>query len=72
MSVSISGGPALQPGAPQPLFDISLTGNAGLGTPSHYDVSPDGQRFLIATAAGDTPEISPIHLILNWPELLKR
>ena len=73
MSVSISSGTAIQAGTPQPLFDINLTTDGGVGTPSHFDVSPDGKRFLIATSAGETSAISPvIHIVLNWPGLLQR
>jgi len=35
-----------------------------------YDVSPDGQRFLVNTA--DEPAAStPLTLVVNWPALLK-
>lgn len=35
-----------------------------------YDVSDDGQRFIINTVAGD-PMAPPINVVLNWPALLK-
>jgi hypothetical protein len=34
-----------------------------------YDVSPDGQRFLVNTAA-EPSSSTPITLITNWPALL--
>ena len=41
----------------------------------HYDVSPDGKRFLLLkdaeTAAGAKPAAPEIHLVLNWAEELK-
>ena len=39
-----------------------------------WDVSPDGERFLmIKTAASDdgTPATAQIHIVLNWIEELK-
>jgi Tol biopolymer transport system component len=72
MAVSISGGSTLQPGIPQPLFDVRFRGN-GIGFPSQYDVTPDGKRFLVNMAvAASESEVSPIHVVLNWPELLKK
>jgi serine/threonine-protein kinase len=39
----------------------------------NYDVSPDGQRFLMLQAVGrrDAP-VTDIHVVLNWSEELKR
>jgi serine/threonine protein kinase len=51
---------------PKPLFVLSepWTGRW------RYDVSPDGQRFLVGRADREaTPVVS---LIMNWPELLRR
>jgi hypothetical protein len=70
IAVGISGTSVVQLGAPQMLFEVRLVGN-GLGYASQYDVTSDGQRFLVNTAAVNS-EISPIHVILNWTELLKR
>jgi Tol biopolymer transport system component len=71
-AVSISGGSTIQPGSPEALFDVHVTSGGGIGTPSKYDVTSNGQKFLVNVAASDAPEISPIHVILNWTELLKR
>jgi len=35
-----------------------------------YDVTPDGQRFLMAKAAGQGPQ--EINVVLNWIEELKQ
>lgn len=53
-------------GAAQPLFEVSRTGIQK----SIYDVSSDGQRFLvnIADVQGQT---NPITLIVNWTAGLK-
>jgi Tol biopolymer transport system component len=51
-----------------PLFQLR-----SMGWWWHYDVSKDGQRFLVDTALPDTSSSSSeIALILNWPELLKK
>ena len=36
-----------------------------------FDVSPDGQRFLIGTLIGDT-KAAPPTVILNWTAALKK
>jgi hypothetical protein len=36
-----------------------------------YDVSPDGQRFLINTI-DESSSVAPLTLIENWPLLLKK
>jgi len=71
MAVAISSGDTLQPSAPQPLFDVHTKGGGGIGTPSQFDVTPDGKRFLVNTAVAGS-ELSPIHVILNWPALLQK
>jgi Tol biopolymer transport system component len=38
-----------------------------------YDVSRDGQKFLInATPSSSGPPVIPITVVLNWPTLLKK
>ena len=71
MAASVkSGGTEFQFDVPKPLFKtrtLSLEGAIF----HEYDVSPDGQRFLVGTLQGDINEQSP-KLILNWPALLKK
>jgi hypothetical protein len=58
-------GPAFQVGTVRPLF------NARPGGPNYvYDVTPDGQRFLVNTLV-DEAASAPITLVVNWPALLK-
>jgi eukaryotic-like serine/threonine-protein kinase len=78
MSVTINpSGATVQSGTPQELFDTkSVTQMAGHQLSwLPYDISADGQRFLIARSAenlsGDTATI-PISVVLNWKRLLKR
>jgi eukaryotic-like serine/threonine-protein kinase len=67
---------AIEAGLAKPLFDTKLkpSTQAGLGPRSDYAVTPDGQRFLIivpASAQNAADPADPIHVILNWPALLK-
>jgi len=52
--------------SPQPLFQTRAryTGERS------YDVSADGQRFLINDMVLDQP-VSPIVMVLNWPAMRK-
>ena len=37
-----------------------------------FDVSPDGQRFLIHQQSSEAAENAQIHVVLNWSEELRR
>jgi hypothetical protein len=53
---------------PKALFKTRMfTGRIQSGI--EYDVTADGQRFLIGTQVG---EPSPVSVILNWTESLKK
>jgi serine/threonine protein kinase len=60
-----------RPGTPKPLFQTHLE----QGVFRDYDVTSDGQRFLLNvptnTSTGDT-EDGPITVIVNWPKLLQK
>ena len=64
-----TGGPEFEFAAPKPLFKTRMMAWA-LGF-HEYDVSPDGQRFLIGTLIGDTKAAAPT-MILNWTAALKK
>jgi hypothetical protein len=68
MSVPITLGPLPEIGKPQPLFQTSIESVTGFAW-HQYDVSLDGQRFLV-----NTPEIikPPITVVLGWPALVGR
>jgi Tol biopolymer transport system component len=69
MSVSVDSGPVtLKLGVPKPLFQTRLEFDS-LGKP--YDVSADGNRFLLAQPLEESTSV-PITVIVNWPELLKK
>ena len=56
-------------GVVRPLFDLpTLPTEQGRAL---YDVSPDGQRFLVNTIEEQTG-IAPITVVVNWPSLLKK
>jgi hypothetical protein len=75
MAAPVRGDPAgagLEVGAPMALFQTRLT-LQGVGAPDPrqtYDVTADGQRFLLNLAAEESG--SPITVILNWTAGLRR
>ncbi|HWZ56712.1 MAG TPA: protein kinase [Verrucomicrobiae bacterium] len=58
-------------GAPVGLFQASPREAAATSEQAFYDVSRDGQRFLINTEARQTA-VEPMTLILNWTAKLKK
>ena len=65
-----TGGTEFQFDAPKSLFKTRTLALEG-GIFHEYDVSPDGQRFLIGTLVGDT-KAAPPTVILNWTADLKK
>jgi len=65
MTVPIELAPTFKPGKPAVLFEMPLP-ESSPGDPSRFAVTPDGQRFLVLTTETQTPEVSPVHVILNW------
>lgn len=53
----------------KPLFKTRMLGR--VGSVHEFDVTPDGQRFLIGTLIGD-PKAPPPTVILNWTAALKK
>jgi Tol biopolymer transport system component len=73
MTVEVSTKPDFRAGVPKPLFRVPVTGGVG-GAPGiawRWDVSPDGQRFLVNTAPEDRSS-TPVTVVANWGGLLKR
>ncbi|MDA2923602.1 winged helix-turn-helix domain-containing protein [Acidobacteria bacterium AH-259-L09] len=70
MVVSIETEPTFAPGSPEVLF----TGRYFSGTGRHYDISPDGQRFLMIKEqqTEETSARDELVIVLNWFEELKR
>jgi Tol biopolymer transport system component len=67
MAVEVQTGSAFEAGAPKPLFRTQIRST---DTGSQYDVSADGQRFLINTIVPE--EQSAITVVQNWTAGLKQ
>ena len=71
MVVSVQTKPTFNAGKPRLLFERAYVTNAvAPGLFQEYDISPDGQRFLMIKEAGQ--EATQINVVLNWFEELKR
>jgi Tol biopolymer transport system component len=74
MAAAVNGqGAAFQVGAVTPLFEVHrrLTGYRGYGQGYNYDVSADGQRFLVNTVM-EQPPPTPITIVINWTAGLRK
>jgi len=71
MAVDITTRPSFEAGKPRVLFEGSY--EPPLGTTTNYDVSHDGQRFLMIRRV-EQAEAAPtqINVVLNWFDELKR
>jgi hypothetical protein len=67
MATPVKQGPVFEAGEAEALFETRAryTGNFA------YDVSPDGQRFLINTVA-QGEEATPITVVLGWANALTK
>ncbi len=78
MSVPVTIRPAFQAGRPQVLWEgeythgLSASCGAKGATNTGYDVSPDGQRFLMIKDNDQKTFSTRIVVVLNWVEELKR
>ena len=71
MVVDITTEPTFSPGTPRLLFEGSFQRTGG--TNAFYDVTPDGQRFLMVRTSEQQQEAATqINFVLNWFEELKR
>ena len=71
MSVAMTPGSASPFGRPAPLFQTAIFGGGASVNNWYWDVTPDGQRFLINTViAGNDPSI--LNVVLNWQSGLAR
>ena len=62
MAAPVRAGTGFESDAPVPLFEFRAGGNL---TNTYYDVTSDGQRFLLSTVP-DAPAVVPITLLINW------
>jgi serine/threonine-protein kinase len=56
-------------GTPRLLFEGVYEKQAGAG--ANYDVSPDGQRFLMIKGSGTQTALTQLNVVLEWFEELK-
>ena len=68
MAVDVRGTSGFETGAPRALFETRLT---RIATGRRYDISSDGQRFLMNTVIGEL-RTNPITLVQNWAAELKK
>ena len=74
MAVDVSLSPAFKPGVPHALFQTAILGAAQVVNETRYDVTADGQKFLINTLANSDASGAPspsISVVLNWQAGLK-
>ena len=78
MAVEVRLQPSLAPGKPRVLWTgpyargLSSQCSPAGATNSNYDVTPDGQRFLMIQEEEDGLIATQINVVPNWPEELKR
>jgi eukaryotic-like serine/threonine-protein kinase len=71
MAVEVTTQPSFSAGRPRVLFDAGQYLPTPLTFPN-YDVSPDGQRFLMLKATEQEQAATQINVVLNWFEELKQ
>jgi Tol biopolymer transport system component len=67
MAVPVQSSSRLEHGVPRMLFEARMIQDKTWG----YDVTPDGQRFVVGLAVGGSPP-APINIVLNWAAALSR
>ena len=71
MAVDIATQPGFAAGRPRKLFE-GRYGDFPLPARANYDVSPDGQRFLMTKETEQNSSATQINVVLNWFEELKQ
>jgi Tol biopolymer transport system component len=74
MAVDVNTTPVFKAGAPKVLFPAPIFGGGNAINVTRYDVTADGQKFLIISvpAGASAPAITPITVVLNWTAGLKK
>jgi tricorn protease-like protein len=70
-AVPVTDSASLTLGAPKTLFRTRLVveGSESIGLPTRYDVSPEGERFLVRYPTSDPG--APITVVINWRAALR-
>jgi eukaryotic-like serine/threonine-protein kinase len=63
VAVDTSSTGVLKAGVPHKLFTVTMS--SGIGQGSTWEVTPDGQRFLVASAS-TRAAVPPITVVVNW------
>jgi serine/threonine-protein kinase len=72
MAVATTTQPGFSAGKPQVLFEGEYFIKRFPTMGPAFDVSPDGQRFLMVKETDQAPSLTQINVVLNWFEELKR
>jgi hypothetical protein len=72
MAAEIAAQPYFSAGKPKVLFAGQFQQSPNPTPNANYDVSPDGQRFLMLKPGERDPAPTQINVVLNWFEELKR
>ena len=70
MSVAIRTTPSFEADVPKPLFTARVL-FPGIGLRTHYEMSADGERFLLASPRG-AQALAGSNVVLNWTTEAKR
>ena len=68
MAVDVKAGTTFEMGTPKPLFQTRVT---NFTSPNRYDVTADGQRFLVNSSVEENSR-NPLVVILNWVAGIKK
>ena len=72
MAVDITTQPSFSAGKPKVLFAGQYQSSPSPVPNANYDVSSDGQRFLMLKPGGQDQAVTQINVVLNWFEELKQ
>jgi hypothetical protein len=74
MAVPVSGATTLEVGTPVPLFSARMLGGPSTvaGFRAQYDVTADGQRFLLNVPVDEDASSPTITVVLNWAAGLRK
>jgi len=72
MAVEVNTQGGFSAGKPKMLFDGQYAAMTGTGSWTTYDVSPDGERFLMMKESEEAASPTQINVVLNWTEELKQ
>jgi len=71
MAVAVKTDARFEAGPPRPLFETHIFAGFALNFNNPYDVTADGQRFLVLTGV-EEQKSTPVTVVLNWTAGIKR